>query len=54
MAITIAGVTQSLKKLGRTVKDTDTRNALIDIENKVQELDLRLNDVERRLAVGGL
>lgn len=54
MTTTIAGIRQNLKKLGRVVKDQATRDSLIDIENKVQELDLRVTDTERRLKAGGL
>lgn len=49
-----AGISQALRKLARTVKDTNTRDALIAIEIKIDELDTRLTDTERRLKVGGL
>jgi hypothetical protein len=54
MASNTAGISQALRKLARTVKDINTQNALIAIEIKIEELDIRLADTERRLKAGGL
>lgn len=54
MAATTAGISKSLRKLGRTVTDINTKTALIAIEDKITELDIRLTNVELRLKAGGL
>lgn len=50
----VAGISRALRRLGRQVKDPMTRDALIAIEEKVLELDLRMADLERRVKTGGL
>lgn len=51
---TIAGARASLKRIAKTIVDTKTRDAVLDVENKLLEVDLRLTDLERRVKVGGL
>lgn len=54
MTTLIAGVRLNLKRLAKTITDDKTRYAVIDIENKLLEIDTRLVDLERRVKLGGL
>jgi hypothetical protein len=51
---TIAGARQALVRLSHAVKDPESRRAVQALETKLDELDRRLTDVERRLSAGGL
>jgi len=54
MANTIAGLSQQLKKLSPTITDSSTKLAIQNLENKIQELDSRLTDLERRAKAGNI
>lgn len=51
----VAGPTRPVKRYSDTPGlDPKVKIALIELENKIDELDRRLFDAERRLAAGGL
>lgn len=50
---TVAGKSRPLVRLSSTVKDKALADALRVIEDKIEELDTRLFDAERRLKAGG-
>lgn len=49
-----AGILINIKRLAKTIIEPKTRDAVLDLENKILELDSRLVDAERRLKAGGL
>lgn len=49
-----AGTQRPLKRLSSTIKDKDLQRAIIALEDKIEELDRRLTDAEKRLKDGGL
>ncbi len=51
---TVAGLSRPLRRLSDTVSDPKVRAALVELEVKMQELDQRLLDAEKRLKAGGL
>ena len=51
---TIANVTKPLKRLSATIADKVLAAAVRSLEDKVDELDLRVRDAERRLTAGSL
>lgn len=52
--MSVAGQSKPLKAGSKTVGDELTRRAILALEDKVNELDTRLKDAERRLKAGNL
>lgn len=50
----VAGMAKPLRRLSATVPDKVLAAAIAALEDKVEELDKRLHDAEKRLREGGL
>lgn len=50
----VAGMSKPLRRLSSTIDDKTLRAAVAALEDKLEELDRRLADAERRLTAGGL
>lgn len=51
---TVAGTRQPVQRLSQGIKDQLLSRAVRALEDKLEELDKRLTDAERRLAAGSL
>lgn len=51
---TVANTSKPLKRLSTTIEDRVLAAAIRALEDKVEELDARVRDAERRLTAGSL